>query len=556
MSFLNGILGVTPQMQASLTPTPVLTGELDQAEQRDYRPWYEMLRAYYASNGLYDQLQKGLWEQGIWNEAMKPLRNPTGRAVLFYADNLWPGALPDALPIRTHNAKIIEPIHQLWEDSNWAENKDVFALLAPMLGDQFIKVGTNDDAAGVEQSMCLELIEPAKVVGFHKDKRGYLDALRLDVPLEIEPVAAANPAGIQYQQVMHTELWTKGRYRRWRHTQAFAADLALLGSPAEDVDLVQRLGIDFVPFVHVPFRDSGEPRGEPAIGICIDKINEANRQATRLHQMLFRHNKSMWAIVSDALDANRRPLAPPRFGNKVDTSGLSFDGDVVTIGDETYIRLPSSWKPESMVPQLDYGAALKILQDQMKEIEDDLPELVYYRMREMGTQLSGYAVQLLLMPAIKRALQFRARAETGLVRAQAMALTIGQNLGFWSGLGAFEQGDFRHSFAERAIIPLSDVDIANAVSQVAQYLSEEEILRRLVRSTEDIQRILDEREKDPALQAQRANAQRAQTALAADQQQLAAGTDPAIAARIQAAAQTPSDRQLAQQPGEKQKGGQ
>jgi hypothetical protein len=53
------------------------------------------------------------------------------------------------------------------------------------------------------------------------------------------------------------------------------------------------------------------------------------------------------------------------------------------------------------VPNINYEAALHVLQDHMIELEQDLPELVLYRMRD-GRDLSGRAVRLMLAPAIKR----------------------------------------------------------------------------------------------------------------------------------------------------------
>ena len=42
----------------------------------NYCERYAVLRAYYANNGLYDILNRGLYEQGFWSPALKGLRNP------------------------------------------------------------------------------------------------------------------------------------------------------------------------------------------------------------------------------------------------------------------------------------------------------------------------------------------------------------------------------------------------------------------------------------------------------------------------------------------------
>ena len=76
-----------------------LTLNRGQEEEASWRNQYNYLRAYYLSNGLYDVLRESFREIGYTPEALRPLRNPAYRVVEFYAAKLWPGALPDALPI-------------------------------------------------------------------------------------------------------------------------------------------------------------------------------------------------------------------------------------------------------------------------------------------------------------------------------------------------------------------------------------------------------------------------------------------------------------------------
>jgi hypothetical protein len=85
---------------------------------------------------------------------------------------------------------------------------------------------------------------------------------------------------------------------------------------------------------------------------------------------------------------------------------------------------------KQLVPNINYEAALHVLQDHMIELEGDLPELVLYRMSD-GRDLSGRAVRLMLQPAIKRVEEARGNAESALMRADQMALTMGQNAGLW-----------------------------------------------------------------------------------------------------------------------------
>lgn len=440
---------------------------------------YNILRAYYENNGLYDELAEVLQERGEWHQAMKPLRNPAYRIVEFYVDHVWPGMLPEALPIVPDagaSENIAQAIQQVWTWSNWGASKQLAVRQIAQYGDLFIKVSQTDDLRRV----FLQLIEPQFVIDFDEDTRGFLTWIRIDVPVEERDETTGEVA-----QSTRTEIWSKTDLRIWTHDQGSGADVDQLGDPDEmynlpgDVaaDLAQpaadgetrpgtSLGIDFIPIVHVKFRDVGDKRGAAAILLALDKIDEANASATRLHQMLFRHNKPTWRVNANAADSMGRPLPAPTLAQH---DGDLIGGDtfgVVDIGDEQVYYLPGMSTMEPMVPPIDYGAALAILDAMMAEIEKDAPELTYYRLQDMG-ELSGVAIELMLASAVAKALEVRGNMETGLARANAIALTIGQLAGL-SGfeaarIGTYTAGSFEHRFATRRVIPMSNAEMAETV---------------------------------------------------------------------------------------------
>jgi len=83
------------------------------------REYYQLLNAYYLGNGLYDFINQQLKSTKTTKHPLKPIRNPAWRVVEFYASKLYPGSLPDALPLEADNEKVIESIHQLWQWSNF-----------------------------------------------------------------------------------------------------------------------------------------------------------------------------------------------------------------------------------------------------------------------------------------------------------------------------------------------------------------------------------------------------------------------------------------------------
>lgn len=455
---------ISPQPLYGARPALLLPGRLDTATVTDR---YRILRAFYHSNGLYDELADILRRQGIWKEQLKALRNPTFRVVEYHAANLWPGTLPEALPIQADKKRIIEPIQQVWKWSNWSSTKQVAARHLALYGDMFIKVASTPEVNPTR--VYFQMLEPEHVTDFDADERDYLTYCRIDIPRTRRVANGAASAKGSLTAYTHTEVWDRneGTLHIWEHEEGATADISELGQP-KMIRRLSELGIDFVPISHAKFADIGEDRGNAAVMPALDKIDEANRSATRLHGQLWRHNNVTWAL-NGGVDASGRPLPPPRVNNQdgTDASGAGL----VTFGDEQMLALPGNSKLDSLVPNLNYEDALKVLQDHMRELEQDLPELVAYRLAD-GPELSGRAVRLMLGPAVARLLEARGNAEAALARADQMALTMGMQYDlFKKNLGSFEKGDFEHSFEPRDVLPSDDLERGQAALASAQALA-------------------------------------------------------------------------------------
>lgn len=454
MNWLSGVASrfINPQPLYGLRPgLPIAPiGRQNAARAADL---YRVLRAYYFNSALYDTIADILRRQGVWKESMKGLRNPTYRVVEFHAGHLWPGTLPIALPIMAKRDRIVAPIHQIWQDSNWGANKQVAARQQALFGDLFLKVSQSTD----RKRVFFQTIEPEHVTDFDADERGFLTYVRFDVP------DLRRNADGSSERYLHTEEWSKktGMFKVWESQTLVTSSLMTateeLGEPTRQAT-IDSMGIDFIPVVHAKFADIGELRGMGAIVPAIDKIDEANRQATRLAALLFRHNKVTHALEANSMDATGRPLPPPRINDTQDVN--ASDPSTITVGDDEFYMLPGMSKLVQLVPNINYEAALHVLQDHMLELEQDLPELVMYRISESGN-LSGRAVRLMLAPAIARLEEARGNAESALIRADQMALTMGSAAGLWD-VGSFEEGDFEHRFEERDVLPNDELERAQA----------------------------------------------------------------------------------------------
>jgi len=415
--------------------------------EKPVRELYDLLKAYYLNNGLYDTLYNALYSVGAQTQDLRPLRNPAYRAVEFYAAKLWPGQLPDALKIVTENKALPDAIRQIWLWSNWVQMKQRAARWAGIYGDVFIKVEKPPD----KDRVYLALIEPQHVTDFVVDERGYMTWLRLDIP------QVGREENIR-QEFIRTEIYDKetDSLRIWEHTQSPETGESGLGDPKDQYTLTERLKQNFIPVVQAKLRAIGEDRGLGAYTQSIDKIDEANRIGTRLHQMLWRYNKPVSALRANQVSPDGRPIPAPRIDKNSD-SEIEMGGDMV-------FRLPGNSQLDPLIPNISWQDALMVLQDHMTELEHDLPELAYWRMREIG-ELSGRAVQLLLGDAIDKLLEARANLEAALIRADQMALSIGQAFGLFDNMGDYDKGDLDHTFEAREVIPTPESERSQTVSQ-------------------------------------------------------------------------------------------
>lgn len=500
MQAISGTLMPRP----SMPDTPMLPAEPQRL--------YDVLRAYYHSNDLYGSVSAALYERGTWSPGMMPLRNPAHRVVEFYVPHLW----PKADEIDCEDEALRDAILQVWRWSNWSSRSRMAARWFAMLGDLFLKVaargGPDDPDSGGEDAdagdpgasaappqVFFQIIDPADVTDFAVDSRGYLTSITIETPQVRRIGGTITPywAG---------EEWDKAaqEMRQWEADQRGAAGgerRNLTATPFAE------FGIDFIPIVHAKFIDSGNLRGDAAFTHALDKIDEANRAATRLHQTLFRNNDATWALTA-GVGADGRPLPPPavRTTTEAGADGTRItDSSVVEIGGQLLWRLPGGATLQPLVPNIQYEDALKILESHMDELEADLPELGYYLLRQQEGEISGVALRLRMGPALSKAEEARENATAALQRADAMAITIGKALGLFADVeGDYQSGAFDHDFDRGEIIPLTTAEEAAvrgaearaAIAEQEAGLSRRESMRRWGFTEDEIERMLTEAADD------------------------------------------------------------
>jgi len=403
---------------------------------------FEVLESYYKSNGLYQKEDLAAKYTGLWREAIKPIRNCVNRSVEYYAAKICSDS-----PVVIASSDIVrESVDRFLKWSNFDKQRRVALRHLALYGNCFQKMVIT------EKSVYFELVEPEYVTDFEEDSRGNVISFRIDIPTEEDD-----------KPMTYTEYWTAadGYMATWMHPGDKTTPLDQMPtSPSNYIELSQ-WGITFLPIIHTKFKDLGDKWGEGCVNHAISKIDEANRQATRIGQLMFRYNKPFMAVMANSETSDGRPLPAPVVGMTNNGIGANNTSDI-TSTDNDLISLPGKSSIESLIPQINYDSAIKFLEGMETELEKDMPELRYYSLKE--GQLSGKAISFLLAGALDRATEAQNAFVAGQERLCEMALTLGKFAQlFPATIGTYENGDFAVKLMFQSVMPKMDETESSAI---------------------------------------------------------------------------------------------
>lgn len=441
-------LGITETTASGLRADPITA-------------YYDALEAHYLNSGVYDRLAN-VSDAGVevaGTVALRSLRNPANRVSEFYAAKLAPSEWPE--PEFAEEAQNPEntkdAIDKVRRWSNWDSEGRTSARQFAWAGDLFLKISTKEKD-GEFVSVYKERIDPRYVRDFDTDERGFFTYLRISVP-------KTRRTGEDIDPYTQTEVWDKdeGTYVVYEHDPGID-EVSEMGDPVLEHSLAESsdgrdsfTGYDFIPVVHAKFRDVGKDRGLSAFGHCLGQIRECDRVATKLHEMLF--PETTWVLERSGVGPDGNPLPPlvleddrgidpldelpegKLWARGYDRTTFSA-GDTVKVGKDRVARLPAGGTLQPVIPNRNMQPAIDALAEQVKNLEADLPETAYSKLREL--ELSGRAIRYSLDDVYSRFGEAFSNLSQAMVRAENMALTVGQVVGL-EGFSAEEIGVFGES---------------------------------------------------------------------------------------------------------------
>lgn len=385
---------------------------------------------HYVDNTVFTTLerQRGVHMSGTNDglyKSTRPIYNPAGRQVNIYPALVYGGQLDTAnldggaIPIQTDNEAVRDAIRQLWAWSNWQQGKSVYVRTGAGKGDAFLKAVSQPSSGKV----WIENLKPEYVKELELDERGNVKS----IVICYDRYDATHNRWHEYEEYIDQD-----RFLTYRDRQLYAWYEDANGNPVAEWD--NEYG--FVPVTHAKHRDVGRQFGVCVFQQAIGKIDELNSLASATHDQLRKSVNAVWAILGAS-----KPENDPAMNDKK---------DVVP-----WVYFPEGTDAKPMVANLDFASALEVMQAQIDEIEADMPELRLHNLTDVG-QMSGVAIETLMMPAVGLITESMGNYDSALVRAQEMAITIGGHHGFAGfesfNLNSYAAGDLQHSIKARSVI--------------------------------------------------------------------------------------------------------
>lgn len=418
------------------------TPNLNQPDSAVPRPAaeYAVRRAYWRNRQLY-------WQLHAWGLVEHPYRtryNPVPAVVAFYLAHTLAGQV-EVAPLdraaveqsssQARDAALLAAIGRVRERSNWMVFRHDLVEAAAVDRDVFIKAAERVDANGAVSGVYLQRLPATAIRRCDVDERGYVQALRADIP-RFDSVF-----GGRAREHTLVEIWDDEGVR-FHEVEGYRTVRDEELPPAVGAQTFADLQYDFVPVVWArcatPWWD------------VVDQIDELNRLAWRMSRL----NRPLMVVQANATDSRGYPMPPPMVADNRDSSKERPAYEELGDGAAAMMRLPGQATAAWSGAPVDFGAMQRQMDALQEHIEGSLPEY-FVAARLQAVQVAADTLEKIQAQAGHRVLEMRGTLEAALIRAQMMALTLGQVAGLEgfapADIGTYDAGDFGHTFAERPV---------------------------------------------------------------------------------------------------------
>jgi hypothetical protein len=387
---------------------------------------------------------------------IRMIYNPTKRLVDFYSGMVYPGVLsedgaklPDGVPMAIPFAEDTDPalkdaIAQFWQWSNWQAKKSVMVRYGAALGSVLVEL--IDDPSS--RKVVANIIWPGFICDLDLDSAGNIEQYAVQYSVYDE-----DEGSYMYKKVI-----SKEAFSYYKNGEPYDYGL---GAEVPNV-------YGFVPAVWVKHVDIGGDHGSPAIAGCLGKIDELNNLASHVHDQIHKiigAPSVLWSSgsINSLFNTQKRT-------NTQDFADPASDQESVLM-----LKGPADGHIDSLAGSLQLGETATYMDRLLAEIEQDHPELVYYReLRSMST-VTGPAASRLVGDVASRVTEVQAAYDMQSMKLFQMAVAIAgfrANSGAWGPLNrqqvkfapfdldSYAQGDLDLAIMPRPVLTPTKMEVA------------------------------------------------------------------------------------------------
>ncbi len=196
------------------------------------------------------------------------------------------------------------------------------------------------------------------------------------------------------------------------------------GFDGREAEYPNELG--FVPFVEVRHVETGEALGECTFQKAIPLLDEVNRLASQLAEIVSRHAEPQWAVIG------------------------AEASDLVKSGDNVWF-IPQGGDVRPLVAGIDITGVLAFIQEIRDQVHGALPELAFDELRKKD-QIATATLELQLMELVLKIRRIRPNYDQGLVNALRLAGRAAATMGL-SDVAVLDDEALALD-GERAVLPM------------------------------------------------------------------------------------------------------
>lgn len=399
---------------------------------------YMLLWAYY-NGSMFDKTARLLnawsttgWSTRTWDtykanyslpRNIRLIYNPTRRLVDFYAGSVYPGVLsedgedlPDgvqsAIPFSKDTSPALKTaIAQLWQWNNWQERMQVELTYAAALGDCLVEI-----VDYLEQGkVCFEIPWPGYVADIDLDHAGNVKSYILEYG------AWDDDEGFyRYKKIVD-----QNYFQYFRNDEPYDyGNGAILENP-----------YGFVPAVWFRHNSTGGDRGSPAIAGSMPLIDELNGVASLAHDQV---RKVVGApVIMWAQGSIQNLFGQAKRGDTSDFVEPASDQESLLM-----LKGPQGGRIDSLAGNLDIPGVYGVVEKLLGQVEDNHPELTFYKQLREMTQVTGPAAQRIVGDVETRVSKAQSNYDRGNIALFQMATAISgyrANNGDWGPLNRQQQ---------------------------------------------------------------------------------------------------------------------